>query len=182
MNKLLWLFMSVLLFSCSAIKEAITVPVNTTLKVDMPFTVSVTKSASLDKAGTTYSFTSTKVLQVSDNTDMTAYINKIKAVDLRAVTVTMQGLTGTQQVLTLDISVSGVNGPVFSIANISSTSNNPFSPTITSTVQSQLDLVAAKLVSDRQLTLTISGTTNDAPMSLTAQLAFDTKFTCMPLN
>jgi|GEM_PF-1182799 len=171
------------LASCSAIKDAITVPVTTSLQVDVPISVVVTKSANLnDKAGTIYNFTATKVLQVADNVDMTSYINKIKSVDLRGVSVTIATLTGTDQVLTLDLSVSGITGTLFSVTNIGATLNNPFTPTITTDVQAQLNQVEAKIVSDRALTITITGTTNNAPLSLTAKLAFDAKFTCAPLD
>ena len=182
-TSLLFGIILLILSSCSAIKDAITVPVTTNLQVDVPITVASVKSANLnDKAVTFYSFTATKVLQVADNVDMTSYINKIKSVDLRGVTVTIATLTGSDQVLTLDLAVTGITGPVFSIANIGATLNNPFSPTISAAVQSQFNLVEAKLVSDRALTITITGTTNNAPLTLTAKLAFDAKFTCAPLN
>ena len=183
-NKLLFLTAAILtLFSCSAIKEAITVPVNTSLSVDVPVSVNVTKSAGLtNKAVTFYSFTAEKVLQVADNVDVKSYINKLKSVDLKGVTVTIVTLNGTEEVLTLDVSVSGISGPIFSKTNITATNNNPFSPVIAATVQSQINLVAAKILADRQLTITVSGTTNAAPLSLTAKLAFDARFICMPLN
>jgi hypothetical protein len=183
-NKFFILAANVLvLFSCSAIKEAITVPVNTSLSVDVPLSVNVTKSAGLsDKAGTIYSFSAEKVLQVADNVDVKSYINKLKSVDLKGVTVNIVTLNGTEEVLTLDVSVSGINGPIFSKTNITATNNNPFSPVIAATVQTQINLVAAKILADRQLTITVSGTTNAAPLSLTAKLAFDARFICMPLN
>jgi hypothetical protein len=172
-----------MLFSCEAIKESITVPVNTSLTVNVPFTVSVTKNAGLSgKAATTYNFSASRVLEVGENVDMKAYINKIKSVDLKGVTVTIATLTGTEEVLTLDVAVSGVTGPVFSKNNITATGNNPFSPVITQAIQSQLDLVESKVINERKITITVSGTTNAAPLVLNAQLAFDAKFTCMPLN
>ena len=183
-HTLLFLSISMLvLASCSKIKEAITVPVTTTLNVDVPISVSAVKSLNLnDKAGTIYTFSSDKVLEVAANVDMSSYINKIKSVDITGATITIQGLTGTSEILTLDLSVSGVSGPVFSKTNITASSNNPFSPDITPTVQAQLNLVEAKLVADRKITITVSGTANAAPLTLTAKLAFNTKFICMPLN
>lgn len=182
--KLLFLSITILLLSsCDSIKEAITVPITTTLKVDVPLNVSVTKSLNLNnKAGAVYNFTADKVLEISANVDMSNYINKIKSVDLKGVTISIVTLNGTEEVLTLDVSVSGVSGPVFSKTNITATTNNPFSPVITPAIQAQLDLVETKLVADRKLTITVSGTTNTAPLTLTAKLAFDAKFTCMPLN
>lgn len=173
-----------MLFSCSAIKDAITVPVNTSLQVDIPISVSVTKSGQLtDKAGTTtYSFSAEKVLQVSENMDMTSYINKIKSVDLKAVSIAIGGLKGSEEVLTLDVAVSGISGPIFSQSNITATNNNPFSPSVTGALQTQLDLLEPKVVADRKLTITISGTTNAAPLTLTAKLSFDARFVCAPLN
>ena len=181
------LFLSItalMLFSCNAIKEAITVPINTTLSVDVPLSVTATKSASLNyKAGTVNYFTANKVLQVADNVDMNAYVNKIKSVDLTKVSISITPLTDPDEVLTLDVSVSGVTGPVFSKTNITATANNPFTVPITPAIQAQLDLVAAKLIADRQLTITLSGTTNVAAgRVLSAKLAFDAKFVCMPLN
>lgn len=108
-TSLLFGIILLILSSCSAIKDAITVPVTTNLQVDVPITVASVKSANLnDKAVTFYSFTATKVLQVADNVDMTSYINKIKSVDLRGVTVTIATLTGSDQVLTLDLAVTGI--------------------------------------------------------------------------
>lgn len=173
-----------MLFSCNAIKEAITVPINTTLSVDVPLPVTGTKSGSLNyKAGTVNYFTANKVLQVADNVDMNAYINKIKSVDLTKVAINIVTLTDPDEILTLDVSVSGATGPVFSQTNITATANNPFSPVITSAIQAQLDQVEAKIIADRQLTITVSGTTNVAAgRVLTAKLAFDAKFVCMPLK
>ncbi len=183
-KELMLLVVAVLMLSsCSKIKEAITVPINTTLKVDVPISVSVTKSAGLnDKAGTVYSFTADKILLVAENVDMTSYINKIKSVDLTGVSIAIATLNGTEEVLTLDLFVSGISGPVFSKTNITATNNNPFTPVITPAIQAQLDQVQARVVADRQLTFTVSGTTNAAPLTLTAKLAFNAKFTCMPLN
>jgi hypothetical protein len=172
-----------LLFSCEAIKEAITVPVNTTLTVNVPFSVTVTKSANTsDKAGTIYNFSASRVLDVGENGDMKAYINKIKSVDLKGVAITIATLTGSEEVLTLDVSVSGVPGSLFSKNNITATQNNPFIPEITPAIQSQLDIVETKVINERKITITVSGTTNAAPLNLNAQLAFDAKFKCMPLN
>lgn len=183
-KNLLFLAVSALmLFSCSAIKEAITVPVNTTLSVDVPLTVVVSKSGSLtDKAGTVNNFSTDKLLKVADNIDMTSYINKIKSVDLTKVTITLTPLTGSDEILTLDVAVTGVTGPVFSKTGITASANS-FSPVITSSIQSQLDKVETVLKDTRQITLTVSGTTNlPVGTTLNAKLAFDAEFTCMPLN
>ena len=89
---------------------------------------------------------------------------------------------GTQEISTLDVSVAGVSGPVFSLTGITATVNNPITPVITPAIQAQLDLVEAKLIADKKITITVKGTTNAAPLTLIAKLAFDTKFTYQPLN
>lgn len=183
-KNLLFLAISALmLFSCSAIKEAITVPVNTTLSVDVPLSVVVTKSGSLtDKAGVVNSFTTDKVLKVADNVDMTSYINKIKSVDITKTTITITPLAGTDEILTLDVAVSGVSGPVFSKTGITASANS-FSPTMTAAIQAQLDKVETVLKDTRQITITVSGTTNlPVGTTLNAKLTFNAEFICMPLN
>ena len=182
-NLLLLTISTLILCSCSEIKDAITVPITTTLSVDVPLTVSITKSGSLnDKAGTVYNFSAEKILEVASNVDMTSYINKIKSVDLRSVSISIAPLSGSEEVLTLNVFVTGITGSVFSKTNITATTNNPFFPVITPAIQTQMNLVEAKIITDRKITITVSGTTNTAPLNLTAKLAFDAKFICAPLK
>lgn len=183
-NLLFLAISTMMLFSCSAIKDAITVPVNTTLSLDVPLSVVVTKSATLnDKAGTINSFSTEKELKVANNVDMASYINKIKEVNVTAAKVAISPLVGTDEITTLNVEVTGVTGPVFSITGITATANNPFSPVITPAIQAQLDLVEKVLIKDRAVILKISGTTTVAVgTTLTAKLSMDTKFICTPLN
>jgi hypothetical protein len=114
-------------------------------------------------------FTKTYDLKLSDNTDVAPYLSKIKEINLNSLVVTITGLTAGQTINSVSLDVAGV-GNIFTQTNITM-SNNSFTPVIAS---GTLASVAAKLTSDKKITLTVSGNVS-GPMSFTVSLNFDTK-------
>lgn len=121
---------------------------------------------SFDKAGTIV-FTKTQDLTLASNADIEPYIAKIKEVDLNSLVVTITGLSEGQTINSVSLDVTGV-GNIFTQTNITM-SNNSFTPVIAA---GMLDMVAAKLTTDRKITLTVSGIASGA-MSFTVSLNFD---------
>jgi hypothetical protein len=165
-----FLAFTVVFMGCNKIKDLVTVPFNTQLKANIPVVVTGMGKKSLDQTGEVNAiiFTKTQDLALGDNTDVAPYINKIKSIDLNSLIVTVTGLTAGQTINTVSMDVAGV-GNIFTQTNITMT-NNSFTPVISATT---LDNVAAKLTSDKKITITLSGTAS-GPMSFTVGCNFDT--------
>lgn len=156
--------------ACSAIEDAATITISTDLKADIPVIVvtSPAKSGNQTQAINTIDFSKSQNLMLSGNSDLEPYLNKIKDINLNSLAVTVTGLAEGQTINTVSLDVAGV-GNIFTQTNITMT-NNSFSPSITAEV---LDQVAAKLMSERMITLTLSGNAS-GPMTFTVSLNFDT--------
>jgi len=158
----LTLTLIVALTGCELIKDKATIPISTQLKADVPLVI-VTPGA---KSVNAIVFNKSQTLSLADNSDIKPYLEKIKEIDLNSLVVTVTGLTGDQTINSVALEVAGV-GNVFTQTNITSAYNS-FTPSITAGI---LDQVAAKLITDRQITLTLSGNAS-GPMSITVSLNF----------
>jgi hypothetical protein len=169
-TKMILLLALVTVFSgCNKIKDATTVPIETSLKADIPVVVTATGKKSVDQTGSVNAivFTKTQDLSLSGNADIQPYLSKIKSIDLNSLVVTITGLSAGQTINSVALDVTGV-GNIFTQTNISMT-NNTFTPVITAAT---LANVAAKLTSDKKITLTVSGNAS-GPMTFTVGLNFD---------
>jgi len=144
-----------MLAGCDKVKDATAITVDTTLKNNIPVTVTATKSV------TAVSFTKSQDLNLSDNTDLSKYLSKIDQIDLSNLVITVTGLTGTQTINTVSLDVTGV-GNVFTQTNIS-VSSPSFTPAVSATILSQM---GTKLKADKKLTFTVTGTAS-GPMTFT---------------
>lgn len=170
-TKLFYLLALTIVFSgCNKIKDAATVPISTELKADIPVVVVASGKKSLDQIGAVNAigFTKSQDLTLASNVDIEPYLKKIKEITLNSLVVTITGLSAGQTINSVSMEVTGV-GNIFTQTNISM-SNNSFTPVI---VTGTLDLVAAKLTSDKKITLTVLGNAS-GPMTFTVSLNFDT--------
>jgi len=160
----------VVITGCDKIKDATTVSLSTELKADIPVVVPPLGKKSTDQVAVVNSieFTKTQDLTLSDNTDISPYLEKIKEINLNSLVVTVTGLTEGQTINSVSLDVAGV-GNIFTQTNITM-SNNSFTPEIPA---GTFENVAAKLSSEKKITLTVSGSASDA-MSFTVSLEFDT--------
>jgi len=154
------------LSGCDKLKDATTVPIDTSLKADIPVVVTAPTKKLFDQAEevTAITFTKTQDLTLASNEDIEPYLSKIKSIDLKSLVVTVTGLSAGQTINSVALDVAGV-GNVFTQTNISMT-NNTFTPVISATI---LDNVATKLTSDKKITLTVSGNAS-GPMTFTVSL------------
>ncbi|HAM08919.1 MAG: hypothetical protein A2X05_08450 [Bacteroidetes bacterium GWE2_41_25] len=170
-TKMIYLFALIPLFAaCSLIEDASTITISTDLKADIPVVIVSPGAKSGDQTGgvNTIVFTKSQDLMLSGNADIEPYLDKIKEINLNSLVVTVTGLSEGQTINSVALDVTGV-GNIFTQTNITMT-NNSFTPTITAAT---LDQVAAKLFSDRKITLTLSGNAS-GPMTFTVGLNFDT--------
>jgi hypothetical protein len=159
---LLSLTLIIALTGCELIKDKATIPISTQLKADVPLVIVTPGTKSVNAIV----FNKSQTLSLADNSDIKPYLEKIKEIDLNSLVVTVTGLTGDKSISTVSLDVTGV-GNVFTQTNITAT-NNSFTPTISAGV---LDSVAAKLTTDKQITLTLSGSAS-GPMTITVSLDF----------
>jgi hypothetical protein len=152
----------VALTGCELIKDKATIPISTDLKADIPLVI----VAPGTKSANAIVFNKSQTLSLADNTEIEPYLEKIKEIDLNSLVVTVTGLTGDQTINSVALEVTGV-GNVFTQTNITMT-NNSFTPPIAAGI---FDQVAAKLTTDKQITLTLSGNAS-GPMSITVSLNF----------
>jgi hypothetical protein len=151
-SKLLLLLVPfMMLAGCSKVKDATAITVDTTLKNNIPVTVTATKSV------TAVSFTKSQDLNLSDNTDLSKYLAKIDQIDLSNLVITVTGLTAGQTINTVSLDVTGV-GNVFTQTNITMTANS-FTPAVSATILSQM---GTKLKADKKLTFTVTGNASGA--------------------
>jgi hypothetical protein len=170
-TRIIYLFALIPFFaSCSLIEDAATVTISTDLKADIPVVVAGTGAKSADQDGSlnAVSFTKSQDLTLGSNADIEPYLEKIKDINLNSLVVTINGLGAGQTINSIALDVAGV-GNIFTQTNITMT-NNSFTPTI---LPATLDQVAAKLFTEKMITLTVSGNTS-GPMTFTASLVFDT--------
>jgi hypothetical protein len=155
---------------CSKIKDATTISLSTQLQTSIPVTVTAVgmKSYDIIAVDNSITFTKSQDLTLANNVDLAPYIEKIKSINLNSLIVTISGLSADQTISSVTLNVAGV-GDIFTQTNITSTANS-FSPTIASGI---LDKVAAKLSTDRKITLTVSGSASGV-MSFTVGLNIDT--------
>jgi len=178
-TKLLCFFvLFVAIVGCSKIKDATTIPISTHLQTNIPVVVTAVgmKSFDLVAVGNPISFTKTQDLTLASNVDLAPYLDKVKAIDLKSLVVTISGLSAGQTISTVSLDVAGV-GNIFTQTNITMT-NNSFTPVIAAGI---FDQVAAKLTADRKITLTVSGSASGA-MSFSVGLNIDTTITVYTIN
>jgi len=170
-----FLILTAVLGGCSLLKDATTVPIATDLNADIPVVVAGVKSA--DQAGSVNAvvFSKTQDLTLGSNADIEPYLAKIESIKLNSLVVTITGLTAGQTINSVSLDVTGV-GNVFTQTNIT-TSNNSFTPVISAAI---LDNIAAKLTSDKKITLTVSGNASGA-MTFTCSLNFSVVVTASVL-
>jgi type IV pilus biogenesis protein CpaD/CtpE len=161
-----------LMAGCSLFEKANTIDISTDLTADIPVVVPGVKKSSEVAA---ISFTKTQDLSLSGNTDIEPYLSKIKDIALNSLMVTVNGLSADQTINSISLDVQGV-GTVFTQSNITMVNNN-FTPMISPGL---LDQVAAKLTSDKKITLTVSGNVSGA-MTFTVSLDFETVLTAKVL-
>jgi hypothetical protein len=172
-TKMIYFLASVALFTgCDKLKDANTIDISTDLTANIPVVAAAKKSGLELNA---VSFTKTQDLSLASNAEIEPYLSKIKEINLNSLLVTVTGLTSGQTINSVSLDVAGV-GNIFTQTNITM-SNNSFTPVIASGVLSQ---VAAKLTSDKKITLTVSGNVS-GPMTFTVSLNFDTVLTAKVL-
>jgi hypothetical protein len=178
-NRMIYLLTLIpLLGACSLIEDAATVTISTDLKADIPVVVAGTGTKSAEQSGAlaAVTFTKSQDLNLGSNADVEPYLDKIKDINLNSLLVTITGLSAGQTINSVALDVAGV-GNIFTQTNITMT-NNSFTPAITAAI---LDQVAAKLLAERKITLTVSGNAS-GPMTFTTTLNFDTDIIAGVLN
>jgi hypothetical protein len=165
---LLFMVMVFTLTSCEALKDLFSVEVETTLETDIPVEVLASGNPLKSAGADVYTFSTTGTLTLDENEDLEEYLDVIESITIESVEITVQGLSRDQEIESLTLSVEGI-GTLVELTNITSSSGT-FTPEISSTL---LDQVCASLETEKQITATVTGTSNYAPLQFTVQLSVD---------
>lgn len=160
---LLAILIMIVLVSCD---ELLSLTIDTELTMDLP--ISVTESTALLKSGSTssYTFSKSDTIYLNDDDDVADHIEKIKSVSVKDVDVSIFNLSEGEVIETLEVIIPGV-GTLLTINNI--TESGVITPTIE---QEVLENAGQKILDDLQLSATVNGTSNYAPMQFNVELAF----------
>jgi hypothetical protein len=172
-------FLLLSLAGCDKLRELATLTITTRLETEIPIVVTefgVTLPGSLNAINVPVQFSVTEVLKIEENFDLEPYIKKIKDIDLEKLEVTVLGLTQEQSINSVSLDILGI-GNIVTITNITMT-NNKYTPDIPDEL---FDRVASKLLTDKQVTVTVSGNTS-SPISITLEVGIDAKVVAYILN
>jgi hypothetical protein len=161
-----------MLGGCDKVGE---ITISTDLSVEMFVQAIPPKSADLASGVNGYSFSKSEDLLLADNSDIEPYLDKIREIDLKSLTVTVYVYEGVT-INSISLDVQGV-GTLCTKTNITS-SNNSFTPDVD---VSKMEAAATKLKADRKITITVSGDVS-VPNSFTVEVVFDTDVTAGVLD
>ncbi|WP_319272956.1 hypothetical protein [uncultured Draconibacterium sp.] len=165
---LLLLIIPALLFSCDKVDELNTIEFDTTLSMDIPVAV-VEPTAQIAKSGQAeFTFSQTQTTRLSDIDEISDYLNKLKSIAINDMEIAFSNLGEGEEIISIEISVTGA-GTIVTLNNISAT-NNVQNPDIDNAVLMQ---AATILNATKEIELTVSGTTNTAPMGFIVNMDFD---------
>ena len=159
--------------SCDKIKDAATEDIYTTMSFAIPVAAvdTTAKSALVD-----YSFSETLTESLENNDKVSGYLDLLKKIEVIEFNVEISGLASDQIIKELNIEVEGI-GIITTLENTTPSDLN-ISPDINPSVLVQ---IANLLYFNKQLTVNISGTTNEAPMNFTVKNYFDMHIETSPL-
>lgn len=125
----------------------------------------------LEKATVTeYSFTTSETTSLDENPQIAQYRSKLKSINIDNLKIDFTHLQAGEEIKTISFSVSSV-GVIATLNNITS-SNAKHTPSIES---AKLKQVADQLNNSKQITITLKGTSNKAPMNFITNMDFDLK-------
>lgn len=173
------LFILLSLQGCDKLRELATITITTRLETEIPIVVTefgVNLPGGVNANNAPVQFSVSEILKIEENFDLEPYIKKIKDIDLEKLELTVLGLTQGQSINSVSLDILGI-GNIITITNITMT-NNKYTPDIPDEL---FDRVASKLLSDKQVTVTVSGNTS-SPISITLEVAIDAKVLAYILN
>ena len=140
--------------------ESITTDFDTNLKATILADIITPAEKSSLKGVTTYPFSSTKVLDIKENSKITEYIDRLKEINVKSVNCTFSGIPEGETITEMNISVQSVALDV-SLENLV----NGMSVTL-DVSPNILNALSLELTDNQQITIMVSGKSTFAPMVL----------------
>lgn len=138
----------------------------TTLSMEIPITV-IDTTITADSVIIINSFSDTLTESLENQEGLNDYLDLMRKLEVNEVNIEFNGLQANQVIDKADVYVEG-SGVIATIENINAT-NHIFTPDVNSSVLIQIAYI---LFINKELTVTVSGTTNQA-MNFTANIYFD---------
>jgi hypothetical protein len=147
---------------CDKITTDFDTNLNKTIRADV--VAPQAKSGTMDVV--TYPFNVTDVLEIKDNSKINDYIDRLKEINVKSVTVTFTGIPAGQTITELGISMPSV-GLAINLFDIENNSQ------VTLDVNPEyLNAISKRLLDTHEITIEISGRSTYAPMTLSTLMSF----------
>ncbi len=171
----LW-FVIFAISACSKVKDALDVSFDADYTVDIALVVPADGS----KAAKANIFTGSETLDPLSNEEMARYANKIKDVEVKAITGVVTSITKPTTLLDGQLSVSSFGYPnaEWSFANVFLTEGAEL---VMGNQGGQIDALQNILRSKQVLTVTVSGTTEHDDLTFNLEVLIETVVTANPL-
>ena len=157
----------VVILSCDKIDDANTIDFDTSISMEVPFSVNEPTALTL-KSIADYSFSESATASLTENYEIVDYLDNIKSIEVTDLEVIFYGLEPGTEIITVSLSIQGV-GTIATITNVTS-SNAIHSPSVDN---SKLLQIASQLNNNWMITATVSGSTDTAPMWFSINMEYD---------
>lgn len=161
-------FLLSILYALTGLSSCDTTEVSTTtLSVKVAVEVTDTISVATNSETASYIFSQSLTESLEENQNVNLDPNSLKSMNVEDFFVKFIGIQNNQSIDTVKVSVEGV-GPITTLENIAS-SILAKQPELNSSILVQIGNI---LRSEQQLTVSVSGTTRNAPMSFVVETYF----------
>lgn len=153
-NCILLLIFSLFLFSCDNDDPVV---IETNLPVTIPIQVSESSATDTESGQTEYAFTGSETYYLSDNDDLKGQIDDITYISSKGWSTEVTGLAEGDTINVVTTSI-GDDNELSTVENVT----NPLTGTAFPSGYATFGVV---LMEEKQVTVTVEGTTNKAPMN-----------------
>ena len=163
----------IILGSCDKITTDFDTSLKTTILADVQLPAEVKSTL---KDVTTYPFNASQKLDVKDNSKINDYIDRLKEINVQSITATFTGIPSGETITDLNISIQ-------SVALDLTLENLENGVSVTLDVSNHLlNAISNELTDNHEITISISGESTYAPMTLRTLMDFQVSVTARVLD
>jgi len=159
---LLLFIISIFLYSCNDDDMEI----KTNIPISLPINVNEASATNQDTGQPEYSFTASETYRLSDNEDVSEYLDDMKYIAYKGHSVGVNGLADGDTVRNIEVLV-GDESVLTTLENV--TNSDP--GTIVSGGLASYATIGDILLAEKQITISVNGTTEKAPIDFTIDLS-----------
>ena len=163
----------IILGGCDSITTDFDTNLRTTILADVQLPAEVKSTL---KDVTTYSFNASQKLDIKDNSKINDYIDRLKEINVQSITCTFTGIPSGETITELNISIQSVALDL-ALENL----ENGISVTL-DVSNHLLNAISNELTDKHEITISVSGESTHAPMTLSTLMDFQVSVTARVLD